>query len=109
MPDPKKTDETAVFTGKAANLTDAHLKELQSKFGLQLHVKSSADAVSKALGKLGEAAVQNFDRTNPGYERSFDRTGDSGLEQQAVIDPVDLEQKVRTIATKVINERGKTK
>jgi hypothetical protein len=108
MPDPKstKTQDTAVFTGKTANLTDAHLKELQDKFGLQLHVKSSADSVSKALGKLGEAAVQNFDRTNPGYERTFDRTGESGLEHQAVIDPVELENKVRTIATKVVSERG---
>lgn len=109
MADTKKTQDTAVFTGKTASLTDAHLKELQDKFGLHLHVKSSADAVTKALGKLGEAAVQNFDRTNPGYERSFDRTGDSTIEHQAVIDPVDLENKVRTIATKVISERGGTK
>ena len=109
MPEPKKPQDTAVFTANAAKLTDAHLKELQSKFGLKLHVKSSADAVSKALGKLGEVAVQNFDRTNPGYERSFDRTGDSVIEHGSVIDPVDLEHKVRTIATKVISERGGTR
>lgn len=106
MPDPNEKQHDVVFTGASANLSDAHIKELQDKFGLKLQVKSNSDAVTRAIGKLGDAAVQNFDKTNPGYDRIFDRTGDSGLEHQAVIDPVELETKVRTIANKVLQERG---
>ena len=110
MPDPKTTkgQDVAVFSGKTAHLTESQLKELQNKFGLTLHVKSNAEAVNKALGKLGEVAVQNFDRTNPGYDRGFDRTGESGLEKMA-IDPVELETKVKTIASKILSERGGNK
>jgi hypothetical protein len=50
-------------------------------------------------------AVQDFDRTNPGYERIFDRT--AGLEdiRNQVIQPVDLEAHVRNIAERVIREQ----
>lgn len=107
MPTKSKND-TVVFSADAAKLTDVQLKELQSKFGLKLQVRSNAAAVTNALGKLGEVAVQNFDRTAPGYDRGFDRTGTSGLELgAAVINPVDLEAKIQNVAKKIISERGK--
>ena len=98
--------ETVVFSGDAGALSDAHIHELQTKYGLQLKVRSSAESVAKALGKVGEAAIQYFDRVNPGYERVFDRTGPAD-EASKVINPVDLEHHIRGVAEKVLAGRGK--
>ena len=98
--------QVKVFSVDAGKLSDDNLKELQDKFGMQLHVQARADAVSKALGRIGDAAVQNFDRTNPGYERVFDRTGGLTDHQQQVNNPVDLEDKGRGLTERILKERG---
>jgi hypothetical protein len=101
-------DEQVVFTGDASTLNDAQIKELQQKFGLKLSVRSTRDAISAALGRIGDAAVQNFDRVNPSYGRVFDRTGDSvGDLKNQVINPVELEAHVREVAERVLRERPK--
>jgi hypothetical protein len=105
MSDKDKT-ETVVFSGDASALTEAHINELQTKYGLQLKVRSTAGSVAKALGKIGDAAVQYFDRVNPGYERTFDRTGPAD-EASKVINPVELETHVRSVAEKVLATRLK--
>jgi hypothetical protein len=100
--------EKQVFSVDAGKLSDAHVKELQDKFGLKLHLQARSDAVSKVLGRIGDVAVQDFDRTNPGYERVFDRTGGLSDQKAQVINPVDIEDKVRGVADRILQERGKT-
>ena len=102
MPD---SDESVVFSAPAAALSEAQIKDLQDKFGLKLNVRSRTDAVTSALNRLGNVAVQDFDRTNPGYERIFDRTVGMDDMRNQVINPVDLETHVRNIAERVIREQ----
>jgi hypothetical protein len=97
--------ETAVFAADVAALSDSQIKELQDKFGLKLQVRARADALAKVLGRIGEVAVQNFDRTNPGYERSFDRTADLGDPFSRIINPVDLEDRISGLADRLMRER----
>ena len=101
MADEKKK---AIFSVEAGKLSDVQLNELQTKFGLQLHLEARSDALSKVLGRIGDVMVQNFDRTNPGYDRVFDRTG--GAEERAgnVINPVDLEDRIRGVADRILSE-----
>jgi hypothetical protein len=102
MPDPK---ESVVFSADAAALTADQIKDLQQRFGLKLAVRSRSDAVASALNRLGNVAVQDFDRTNPGYERIFDRTAGMDDIRNQVINPVDLETHVRSVTERIMRER----
>jgi hypothetical protein len=97
--------DAVVFSADASKLSDDQVKQLQDKFGLKLAVRSRADAVTSALNKLANVAVQDFDRTNPGYERIFDRTAGKENIAQSVINPVDLETHVRNVAERIMKER----
>jgi hypothetical protein len=98
-------EDAVVFSGDAASLSDDTIRELQDKFGLKLQVRSSHDAIASALNRLGEVAVQNFDRTNPSYGRVFDRTGAIENIRDQVINPVELENQIRRVAENVIRNR----
>ncbi|WP_443749955.1 hypothetical protein [Asticcacaulis solisilvae] len=106
MTDTKSTPEMqSVFSVPAGKLNDTQVKELQDKFGLKLHLQARSDALNTVLGRIGDVAVQNFDRTNPGYERIFDRTGDNNSLASQVINPVELEDRIRGIAQRVMTEK----
>lgn len=102
MADQTKRREAVVFSADPGGLTDAQVKHLQDTFGLKMGARSSVDAVNRALADL--VAAQDFDRTNPGYDRIFDRTaGTRG--DASVINPVQLEDRIRSVADSIINER----
>ena len=106
MTDSKSTPEIqSVFSVPAGTLSDMQVKDLQDKFGLKLHLQARSDALNTVLGRIGDVAVQNFDRTNPGYERIFDRTGDNNSLASQVINPVELEDRIRGMAQRVLNEK----
>ena len=97
-------EETAVFSAPASALSDDQVKELQDRFGLQLHVRASNEAVKSALGRIGDAAVQSFDRTNPSYGRVYDKSSAGDIRDQ-VVNPVELESKIRDIVGRMGRER----
>jgi hypothetical protein len=105
-PSPRSQQKSAlVFSAPATALTDAQIAELQSKYGVTLHLQSTANAVTAALGRLADDGVQLFDKTNPGYDRVYDKQGISADPMQQVINPVDLQTTIEGIASKIVNDR----
>jgi len=64
---------SVIFSGESEGISTDRLKELQEKLGLKLRVRSSAPAVDNLIGAVEEAA--GHDRTVPGYDRDFDKSG----------------------------------
>ncbi len=61
------------------------LKELQEKYGLEIQVRSNSEAINQLLQGVGRTAAlspqeftRGFDRTNPGYDKFYDRDGPGG-------------------------------
>jgi hypothetical protein len=95
-----------VFSAPAASLTDAQISELQNKYGVTLHLQSTANAVNSAIAKLADDGVQTFDKTQPGYDRVYDKQGSSfDNPMQQVINPVDLQSTIEGIASQVVSEQ----
>ena len=84
----KKRVNVAVFSAEASKLTDKQLSELKEKFGLNIRVRSDSAAIEKMIGKIDE--VSSYDRTYPGYDRSYDKDPDVGTELGAMINPADI-------------------
>ncbi|SNR67632.1 hypothetical protein [Blastococcus mobilis] len=86
-------------------LDPAKLNELREKHGLDIEIRSTSSGVSEILNSLGRAGLaaekgheRGFDRTDPGYSRSYDREV-STLEQlaQEVINPAEVINPVRDV------------
>jgi hypothetical protein len=74
-------EPAAVFTAPAEDLTEAQIAELKTKYGLDLRIKSHITAIDDALRRINE--VSGYDRTHPGYDRSYDK---AGAEMQNIAD-----------------------
>lgn len=83
----KKT-ETVLLTGTADKLTPKALAELKSKYGIDIKLRSSSAAIGKLIAAVDLTA--SYDRTHPGYDRSYDRDPDVRHQIGAVINPVDV-------------------
>jgi hypothetical protein len=73
-----KREEKLILSADAASLSPEQLKELQEKFGLSVRVRSSVESVDKLINKIADAS--SYDRTYPGYDRSYDKTALTGRE-----------------------------
>ncbi|KQS27069.1 hypothetical protein [Dyadobacter sp. Leaf189] len=66
-----------VLTGNTDHLTPEMLKELQEKFQLTVKIRGHEDVVDKMIGQISDAA--SYDRTHPGYDRSYDKSPGADL------------------------------
>ncbi len=81
----RKRLNVAVLSGDAGKLTDAHIKDLREKFGLEIRIRSESAAVNKLISRIDLAS--SYDRTHPGYGRVYDKDPDVGSEIGALIRP----------------------
>lgn len=81
-----KRVEKLVISADSASLSDAQLKELQEKYGLNVRVRSDVAAVDKLINKIDLAS--SYDRTFPGYDRSYDKDPDVNSLLGQVINPI---------------------
>jgi hypothetical protein len=79
-------------------LTPEALTQLQAKFGLQL--RSSSAAVSSQMSKVAEEGVVFFDKSNPGFDKTFDKTSPD-LGGVDVINPADLHARLSVLENHV--------
>lgn len=82
-----KRVEKLVISADAASLSDTQIKELQDKFGLAVRVRSNVASVDKLINKIDLAA--SYDRTHPGYDRSYDKDPDVNSLLGRVINPIE--------------------
>ena len=90
VPDQPKgsPNDLTVFTAPATGLNDAAIKELKDKYGLDMRVRSSSSVVNSVL-KVADDVVA-YDRTNPGYDRVYDKDPNTRHQLAAeLINPVD--------------------
>lgn len=75
--DPEKLKEMLTqFQNRDSGFTHAQLEELKHKFGLEIRVRSMASAVDALAGRaIGDLIADKpvYDRTHPGYDRSYDK------------------------------------
>jgi hypothetical protein len=79
VPDqPKGPNDLTVFTAPGTGLDDSTIKELKDKYGLDMRVRSSSAVVNSIL-KVADDVVA-YDRTNPGYDRVYDKDPNTRLQ-----------------------------
>jgi hypothetical protein len=89
MPEKKVEKDMAVFTGTVKGLTEEQIQELKRKFGLEIRIRSTSDTITSAIAKIQRDS--SYDRTYPGYDRSYDKSGASEIAfANPVINPEDL-------------------
>jgi len=79
MPDQSKQTEVALFTSSARGINEEQLADLKAKFGIDLKIRSSSDVVDKAIRQADQK--KDYDRTNPGYDRYYDKNFESKVAQ----------------------------
>jgi hypothetical protein len=79
-------------------LTQEALTKLQATYGLQL--RSSSAAVSSQMSKVAEEGVVFFDKSNPGFDKTFDKTSPDGAGVD-VINPADLHARLSVLENHV--------
>ncbi|MEU1972839.1 hypothetical protein ABZ477_14375 [Microbacterium sp. NPDC019599] len=101
MPDDERRFELSLQD--LEGLTPAKLNELKEKHGLSIEIRSSSSGINEILDSLGKVETltgheRGFDRTDPGYSRSYDREV-STLEalKDEVINPAILNRNIGRI------------
>jgi hypothetical protein len=71
QPDRAKRDDIVVFTASAEAISKDVLAQLKEKYGLELRIRSSVAAIDNLVARAVDVVA--YDRTHPGYDRTYDR------------------------------------